>query len=149
MKVLVVNQGLDKRIRQRLPQEIDIITPQYGDEDSHREGQGDGAQPGDFSIQRVPLHKIGGERVELPAFRALPFCYDRVYYGIVWGAFCLLLGVICYCTIMGMFRMGRVVPFFRSPARIKLAEFGGRLTGFYLGKQLLYVLVLGQDISRP
>ncbi|MCW3990933.1 MAG: hypothetical protein NWE88_12765 [Candidatus Bathyarchaeota archaeon] len=32
MKVLVVNQGLAKRIRQRLPQEIEIITPQQGDD---------------------------------------------------------------------------------------------------------------------
>ncbi len=32
MKVLVVNQGLAKRIRQRLPQEIEIITPQNGDD---------------------------------------------------------------------------------------------------------------------
>jgi len=32
MKVLIVNQGLAKRIRQRLPPEIEIITPQHGDD---------------------------------------------------------------------------------------------------------------------
>jgi phosphoglycerate dehydrogenase-like enzyme len=32
MKVLIVNQGLAKRIRQRLPPEIEIIAPQHGDD---------------------------------------------------------------------------------------------------------------------
>ena len=53
-------------------------------DDPHREGQGDGAQPGDIAVQRVSPPQILGRRVELPA-RDSPPVFFR-------GGVCLGLG---------------------------------------------------------